>query len=124
LKSTNCSAPLAQSKHVTASGVFVTVCTNDSGVFVNAPLPVASLVVCNVDPTVMDRDQDEESKHATNSDVFTPFYTKRANTRCHSQILKFTFITLIINNIIIIIIIYNKNFTCSLQKWKRHPLEM
>jgi hypothetical protein len=51
-----------------------------SGVFVNAPLPEASLVVSNVDPTVMDRDQDEERwrvytvlhKDTTCSGVFAP----------------------------------------------------
>jgi hypothetical protein len=33
-----------------------------SGVFVNAPLAVASLVAVDVVPTVMDRDQDEQEK--------------------------------------------------------------
>jgi isoprenylcysteine carboxyl methyltransferase (ICMT) family protein YpbQ len=33
-----------------------------SGVFVNTPLTVASLVSVDVDPTVMDRDQDEQEQ--------------------------------------------------------------
>jgi hypothetical protein len=60
-----------------------------------------------------------KSKCATASDVFTLFYEKTLlivtryftplpMTYCHSYILNFDFITLIINNIIIIITIYKK----------------
>jgi hypothetical protein len=35
---------------------------NDSGVFVNTPLTVTSLVAVDIDPTVMDRDQDEQEQ--------------------------------------------------------------
>jgi hypothetical protein len=75
-------------QRVNVSDIFATVRTDGSGVLVNTSLPMTSLVVSNVDLTVMDRDQDEQEqtrhwqwrvytilyKDVTSSDAFIPLH--------------------------------------------------
>jgi hypothetical protein len=73
LKSTNENAPLivaSLSKRVTGSDVFI-----------NAPLTVTSLVAVDVDPTVMDHDQDEqEQTHHCQWRVYTVLHKDTADS--------------------------------------------
>jgi hypothetical protein len=50
---------------------FLSKCVTDSDVFVNAPLTMTSLVVVDVDSTVMNCDQDEQEQIVTCLYCFT-----------------------------------------------------